>query len=72
MLEKQQYVERFNIPVSNSLLHRQEYNNTLNLLQLHTEKRRSTSEKNKNKKIDTYNDNISKLHLHHASYVVNN
>ena len=70
MWENQKYVERSNIPVSNSLLHKQEYNNTI--IRLNTEKRRSASEKrtekNTNKMIDTY-DNISRLHVYHTDHV---
>ena len=46
-MRESQQTERLNIPVSNSLLHNQEHNNTLNLVRFHSEKRRSTSEKNK-------------------------
>ena len=45
-------VERLNIPISNSLLHKQEYNNIINIARFHNEKRRATSEKNTSKYID--------------------
>lgn len=69
MRENQIYVERLNIPVSNSLLHKQEYNNTL--IRLHTDRRRATTEKhkNKNKIIDIYNANVSELRSYHTDYV---
>jgi hypothetical protein len=70
MREKQQYIERTNIPVSNSLLHKQEYNNTLKSLRVHYEKRRATSEKNNsnNKLLDIYDNNIVRIHSYHTSY----
>ena len=69
MRESQQHIERLNIPVSNSLLHNQEHNNTLNLVRFHSEKRRATSEKNTNKITDIYDDNVSRLRSYHTEYV---
>ena len=69
MWENQKSVERSNIPVSNSLLHKQEYNNTI--LRLHTERRRAASEKrtekNTNNMINAY-DNITNTFLLHRIY----
>jgi len=67
MRESLKHIERLNIPVSNSLLHNQEHNNTLNLVRFHSEKRRSTSEKNTNKMKDIYDE--SHLRSYHTEYV---
>jgi hypothetical protein len=70
MRESLKHIERLNIPVSNSLLHKQEYNNTI--IRLHTEKRRAASEKrtekNTNKMVDGY-DNILRLHSYRTEHI---
>lgn len=63
-MRESQQIERLNIPVSNSLLHNQEHNNTLNLVRFHSEKRRATSEKNKIKDYDE-----SRLRSYHTEHI---
>jgi hypothetical protein len=63
-MRENQQIERLNIPVSNSLLHNQEHNNTLNLVRFHSEKRRATSEKNRTKDYDE--SRMRSYHTEHA------